>query len=414
MKQSYDLSIKNIKNLSKEEKNLRQKNLDLFLKSGFPTKQIEDWKFTDLNAILTKNFESLSNSYKLNFDKELEVIKDFDHNYIFLKNGKLNSSNFKYEDKNAILIKEYSSDPSLNLNVNASLHFLNNALSSGGFHLEINKNYKFRKPLIVYNYFSGDLKNAILNDKNYIKLKEGAELTLIEYNSSNYKNSFIKNTEDIVLLDKNAVLNNISTQNFKSNGHFYKYLKVFLKDNSRYENFILNSGLKFNKVEIEVELNEENSTCNIYSALNLGNDEHQEIKTRINHKAPNCKSYQKIKNVLHENSRGIYQGKIFVDKLAQKTNAYQLSKALILNDKAEFDAKPELEIYADDVKCSHGSTSGSIDDDSVYYLMTRGIPKEEAIKLLIKGFLIEILESVDNAEIKIFLEKILEGQIHEY
>ena len=80
MKQSYDLSIKNIKNLSKEEKNLRQKNLDLFLKSGFPTKQIEDWKFTDLNAILTKNFESLSNSYKLNFDKELEVIKDFDHN----------------------------------------------------------------------------------------------------------------------------------------------------------------------------------------------------------------------------------------------------------------------------------------------------------------------------------------------
>ena len=414
MKQSYDLSIKNIKNLSKEEKNLRQKNLDLFLKSGFPTKQIEDWKFTDLNAILTKNFESLSNSYKLNFDKELEVIKDFDHNYIFLKNGKLNSSNFKYEDKNAILIKEYSSDPSLNLNVNASLHFLNNALSSGGFHLEINKNYKFRKPLIVYNYFSGDLKNAILNDKNYIKLKEGAELTLIEYNSSNYKNSFIKNTEDIVLLDKNAVLNNISTQNFKSNGHFYKYLKVFLKDNSRYENFILNSGLKFNKVEIEVELNEENSTCNIYSALNLGNDEHQEIKTRINHKAPNCKSYQKIKNVLHENSRGIYQGKIFVDKLAQKTNAYQLSKALILNDKAEFDAKPELEIYADDVKCSHGSTSGSIDDDSVYYLMTRGIPKEEAIKLLIKGFLNEILESVDNAEIKIFLEKILEGQIHEY
>jgi Fe-S cluster assembly protein SufD len=91
------------------------------------------------------------------------------------------------------------------------------------------------------------------------------------------------------------------------------------------------------------------------------NNEHQEIKTRINHNAPNCQSYQKIKNVLNDESKGVYQGKIFVKNIAQKTDAYQLSKALILNDAAEFDAKPELEIYADDVKCSHGSTSGSID-----------------------------------------------------
>ena len=102
-------------------------------------------------------------------------------------------------------------------------------------------------------------------------------------------------------------------------------------------------------------------------------EEHQEIKTQINHLSPNCKSYQKIKNVLENDSIGVYQGKIFVKNIAQKTNAYQLSKALILDDQAEFNAKPELEIYADDVKCSHGSTSGSIDEDAIYYLMTRGI-----------------------------------------
>ena len=102
--------------------------------------------------------------------------------------------------------------------------------------------------------------------------------------------------------------------------------------------------------------------------------------------APNCKSFQKIKNVLDSDSIGVYQGKIFVKDIAQKTDAYQLSKALILNDQAEFNAKPELEIYADDVKCSHGSTSGSIDAEAIHYLMTRGIAFREAKKLLIKVF----------------------------
>jgi Fe-S cluster assembly protein SufD len=414
MRQSYDFSVDKIKNLSKEERSLRQKNLDLFLKSGFPNKQIEDWKFTDLNSILNKNFKNINNTQELHFDKKLDIIKNFEHNYIFLVNGEITSTNFKYEEENKILIKEYNVKDSVNIEAQNSLNFLNNALFSGGFYLEVSKNYKFKKPLIIYNYFSSNLKNIILNNKNSIKLKEGANLTIIEYNSDDSNDNFIKNTEDVITLEKNAILNNILIQNSKSNGHFYKYIKVFLEKFSTYENYNLSSGLKFNKVEIEADLNKDNSSCNIYSALNLVDGEHQEIKTRINHNAPNCKSYQKIKNVLNENSKGVYQGKIFVKKLAQKTDAYQLSKALILNDKAEFDAKPELEIYADDVKCSHGSTSGSIDEDSIHYLMTRGIPKEEAIKLLINGFLNEIIEFIENSEIKIFLNKMLERQINEH
>ena len=118
--------------------------------------------------------------------------------------------------------------------------------------------------------------------------------------------------------------------------------------------------------------------------------------------APNCKSYQKIKNVLEGDSNGVYQGKIFVKDIAQKTDAYQLSKALILDDQAEFNAKPELEIYADDVKCSHGSTSGSIDKDAIHYLMTRGMKLSVAKKLLINGFLSEIFENISEEKLKIF------------
>ena len=157
----------------------------------------------------------------------------------------------------------------------------------------------------------------------------------------------------------------------------------------------------------------ENSECDIKAALFLDNDEHQEIKTKINHLVPNCKSYQKIKNVLDSEGKGIYQGKIFVKDIAQKTDAYQLSKALILNDQAEFNAKPELEIYADDVRCSHGSSSGSIDEEAIHYLMTRGIESKVAKKLLIKGFLNEIFENIPEEKIRTFLEKSIEVQIDE-
>ena len=412
MKQNYDFDIEKIKNLSQEDKVFRKKNLNLFYESGFPSKQVEDWKFTDLNLILNKNFDNISNEVNFDSSKEFKAVERFEHNFIFLTNGKIISTNFDHEEKSKILIKDFNQEEVMNIDPSNALALLNSALSSGGFSLEITKDYKLKKPLIVYNCFSQDLKNKILNNKNSIKLNEGSELTLIDYSDDNTQSNFIKNTVDSVSLDKNAVLKNILIENSKNNGHFYKYIKGSLEGGSSYENYILSSGLKLNKIEIEINLNKDNSSCSIYSALNLLEDQHQEIKTRINHNSPNCKSYQKIKNVLNDKSKGIYQGKIFVEKIAQKTDAYQLSKALIVSDNAEFDAKPELEIYADDVKCSHGSTSGSIDSDAVHYLMTRGISKKEAVKLLINGFLNEVLENITNNELKIFLEKILERQIN--
>ena len=412
MKQNYDFDIEKIKNLSQEEKVSRKKNLDLFYESGFPSKQVEDWKFTDLNLILNKNFDNISNEVNFESSEEFKVIEKLEHNFIFLTNGKIISTNFVHEEKGKILIKDFNQEEVMNIDPSNALELLNSALSSGGFSLEITKDYKLKKPLIVYNCFSQDLKNKILNSKNYIKLNEGSELTLIDYSDNNTQSNFIKNTIETISLDKNAVLKNILIQNSKNNGHFYKFIKGSLERDSSCENYILSSGLKLNKIEIEINLNKDNSSCSIYSALNLLEDQHQEIKTRINHNSPSCKSYQKIKNVLNDKSKGVYQGKIFVEKIAQKTDAYQLSKALIVSDNAEFDAKPELEIYADDVKCSHGSTSGSIDSDAVYYLMTRGIPKSEAVKLLINGFLKEVLENIANSKLKIFLEKILERQIN--
>ena len=405
--------IDKIKKITTEEKSFRIKNLEFFKATGFPNKKLEDWKFSDFKDIVDKNFKELDTKKVSSNIKKIDLLRDFEHNYILLLNGNLHSSNFDHEDKNKITINPY--DKSIDYKISKNpLVCLNHALAENGYSLEIDKGYKFNKVLVIYNLFTKDIKNKILNNKNKIKINEKSELHIIEYTINESKSKFINNVYESIVLEKNSKLKSLFIQSNKSDGFFHKFLKNKLSLNSEYLNLIFSSGLKFNKLDIECDLVEENSRCNILSALFLNENEHQEIKTLINHLAPNCKSNQKVKNVLSSNSKGVYQGKIYVKDIAQKTDAYQLSKALLLDDNTEFNSKPELEIYADDVKCSHGSTSGNIDHDSLHYLMTRGLNREDSTKLLIKGFLSDVIEFIKNPKIKKFIESVLEKQINEH
>ena len=410
MEQLFNIDLKKLSFSSQNDEIERKKNFELFLKKGLPNKKDENWKFSDLNFIIKKNFKEISNNDEFKFDKKIELIEDFEHNHIILINGMFKSCNLKFEDKEKVKIGCLNSFDDLYEEPKSNLYFLNKALSLGGFNLEVQENYKCKKPIIIYNYFTSSLDNKIINNSNKITLYPNSELTLIEYNFGE-KSKFLKNTFEKININDGALLKSIIIQKNKSNGFFYKNVSGSQGYNSSYQNFILSSGLKFNKIEIDMNLEKENSNFYILSSLCLGKAEHQEIKTQINHLAPNCKSYQKIKNVLENDSNGTYQGKIFVKDIAQKTDAYQLSKALILDDEAEFNAKPELEIYADDVKCSHGSTSGSIDENAIHYLMTRGIELPVAKKLLINGFLNEIFENISVEKIKTFLEKSIKEQV---
>ena len=406
--------INKIKILNQKDKNFRLENLKLFNQQGFPTRNHEDWKFSDINQIFSKNFKNLESFKNEIKPKSINFIKEFDHNHILMVNGKLENSEFKFEDKNKIKIKSYNdSNYSLN-NEENSLINLNNALSNNGLFLEVADNYRFEKAIIIYNVFTDDLKDNLLNNKNKIILGKNSELHIVEYNINQSKNKFIYNTTENVILNENASLKTINLQANQNEGFFYKFSKGKMKSNSNYSSFIFSSGPKFNKIDAEFDLEGENCDCNIKSALFINKDKHQEIKTKINHLVPNCKSYQKIKSVVDAEGKGVYQGKIYVKDIAQKTNAYQLSKALLLSENSEFNSKPELEIYADDVKCSHGSTSGSVDENSIHYLMTRGLSKKQAVQLLVNGFLNEIIGDIKSNSVRKFIENKIEIQIHGY
>ena len=226
MIENFEISSKEIdkiKEISKEERDFRINNLNLFNKKGFPNKKQEDWKFSDLREIVRKNFNKL-NVNKANSEvKKVSPIKDFDHNYIVVVNGKLNSSNFKFEEKNKISIKNFQNDNFLQENKDNPLICLNHALSEKGYHVEVEDNYKFKKALIIYNLFTKDLNDNILNSRNKIKIGKNSELHTIDLVINDSKYKFINNVYENIILENNAVYKSICIQNDKSEGYFHKF-----------------------------------------------------------------------------------------------------------------------------------------------------------------------------------------------
>ena len=239
-----------------------------------------------------------------------------------------------------------------------------------------------------------------------INLEDDTSLDVINISNETSNSNFI-NFRQKINIGKNSVLKNYSLDINPTSNIKYLYKDINLDQNSHLEYFILSKGSKFAKHDINCSLNNNHGSIALNGIIDLDNKKHHEIKTVINHNEENCKSYQLIKSVLSENSKGIYQGKIYVNSKAQKTDGYQLSRALLLNDDVEFNAKPELEIYADDVKCSHGSASGSLDENSIFYLMSRGLNYQQSKELLINGFLMDVVEKITDVEIKNLITNII-------
>jgi Fe-S cluster assembly protein SufD len=389
---------------SSSQKNIKEKSFNRFIEQGFPNKRIEDWKFSDLNQIISANFENLDFSKK-NIDKSVDVdfINEFEHNKIIFVDGNISKIDFSYEDKDGFSIK-HDLELDEQLNENALLN-LNTAFLSSYIKFTVKKGYQFQKPLILYNYLTSDLVSHGLNLRMDINLEDGSSLDIVNIANQNAKNNFL-NFRQKINIGKNSVLKNYSLDISPTSNIKYSFNDINLDKNSHLEYFILSKGSKFAKHDINCSLNNDHGSVSLNGIIDLDNEKHHEIKTSINHNEENCKSYQLIKSVLNENSKGVYQGKIYVNSKAQKTDGYQLSRALLLNDDVEFNAKPELEIYADDVKCSHGSTSGNIDENSIFYLMSRGLSHAQSKKLLTNGFLNEVIEKISNKNIKSLIKKL--------
>ena len=394
-------------NFSEKEIITKEKYLNKFIQNGFPGKKNEDWKFLDLNQAIKSNIENLD-YFNENLPNEVDpkiYVDGLEHNKIVFINGRIEKIDFKYEESDKFEIIDKFDSKSLLNDVN-SLVDLNSALTNKYYKIQVKEHYTVKKPVILYNLTTSKISSKNINIRLDFDLESNSSLKIIDYSIDKSENNFVNIVYNFNL-EKDAILKNYKLDKEENNNIKYSYNNINLDTNSVAENFILSLGSSFIKNEINCNLNGKYSSAFVNGIFNLDNNKNHEIRTSINHLNENTKSYQLIKSVLGENTKSAYQGKIFVKSNAQKTDGYQLSKAILLSDNSEFNAKPELEIYADDVKCSHGSASGSLNQESIFYIMSRGLNYKEAKELLINGFLLDVVEKITDNEIKNLIKNIM-------
>ena len=406
-KADFEKTLKS-KNLSEKEIAFKNLNAKEFANQGFPNKKDENWKFSDLNQIIKKEIGELKfyyeSSEKNDVSKDL-FLNQIEHNKLFFVNGHLEKIDFSYEDKTKIEFLDNQNDIDEEP-VENSLINLNNALVNKSFKLLIKKNYQIQNPLVIYHTTNNKLNSQNINFKINFVIEENSCLKVIDLIGDKGNKNFV-NVVYNFSLKKNSILKNYKIDQSENDNIRYMYNNIKQSTNSISETFYLSKGSTFSKNEISCDLNGEHSSAFVNGIFSLDKNRHHEIKANINHLVENTKSYQLVKSVLKDTSRSVYQGKIYVDSKAQKTDGYQLSKAILVDETTEFNAKPELEIYADDVKCSHGSASGSLDENSIFYLMSRGLNYQQSKELLINGFLLDVIEKITDSEIKNLIKNMI-------
>ena len=371
-----------------------------FKKLGYPSKKLENWKFS--------NSSHLKNYNIINQDQSEIDIKQYlsMENALCFVNGKFikeSLNNFTY--KNQISIGktiEVKDSKIIKMSDNfqdESLFNLGIAKFNEGVLIEFKEGGKFDTEIQIINVYDKKIENMFIPVFNIFKLNKKNNISIVEKNVNNGLDSFNLKINKFICSD-NSMLNHtiIFDDHTKSNLLGYNYYESGLNSIINVDNFNYESS--FNKNFIEVDLNQTGGETRI-NTLNLTkNNEHVDNNILINHNSEHCTSFQNVRNILQNKSTCVFNGKVIVADGAQKTDSNQSNKNLLLSKEATAHSNPQLEIYADDVQCGHGSRTGALDKDSIFYLQTRGIRKEQATQILIKAFAHEVIKQFSNDTIK--------------
>ncbi|MGD8779448.1 MAG: Fe-S cluster assembly protein SufD [Ignavibacteria bacterium] len=393
----------------------------------FPTTKNEEWKFTNVSSIVKRNFEHPLNvepdeitsaqleKFKINdvdsellvvvngiFKKELSVLSDY-------SDGVIVDSLSNQIKNNPELINKYLSKLS---KIDNGFNALNTAYSTDGVFIYIPDNKIIEKPLQII-FINGSDKNEILSlPRNLIVTGINSQASIITNYIGYGKKVYLTNSLTEIFAGENAVIDFYKLQNESDTSYHVDKMEVYQNRDSVFSHYNMSFGGKLVRSDINSTLDNENITTNYYGLYLGSGKQHIDNHTFVNHAKPNCESNELYKGILDDESRGVFNGKIWVEKDAQKTNAYQSNKTILLSKKASIDTKPQLEIYADDVKCSHGATVGHLDDQAYFYIRSRGVSPEVAKSMLIRAFVDDVVESIKIENLKEQLNHMIFKHLH--
>ncbi len=396
-----------------------------FEEKGFPSKKEEAWKYTSLNSLQKIDFsifpkQETALEYK---DIKKYFLHEIDTYKIVFVDGVYSSylSETTHDGVDVCLMSSAFSKPMFQPVIDVyfnkvaskdeSLTTLNTAFSREGAYIYIPKNKMPKKPIQILHLATGNEAALMLQPRNLIVAEDNAEVQIIERHQSLTENEVFTNSVTEIFAGKDAIVDYYKVQNDALTASLVDNTYISQKDHSVVRVHTFSFGGKLIRNNLNFYQNGERIDSTLKGVTILGDKQHVDHHTLVNHAQPNCESHQDYKGIFGDSSTGIFNGKIIVDKIAQKTDAFQQNNNILLSDKATINSKPQLEIFADDVKCSHGCTIGQLDDEALFYLRSRGIPKKEATALLMYAFANNVLQSVRIPELKARINKIIANKL---
>ena len=386
----------------------RRENLDRFRELGVPTPRQESWKYTNLRMLEKLDFV---------FDPRVEQMPAIDkapsllpmnegcHRLVFV-NGRFHPALSTLEalpegafletfatalERHPELIQ--SQLARIDANANSAFSALNGALATDGVILHLKPGVSLAEPIEIVQ-LSGMRAGTCYHPRNLFLLERGSQATVIEHHRGLGDALSLSNSTAVISLEEGALLRHYKLQSDGTNAYHLSSVDCEVGRDASYDSFALSVGAQLSRSEVSVNLSGEGGKCHVNGAYLMRNRQHCDNTTVINHLVPHTSCREMFKGVIDDKARAVFQGRIVVHPDAQKTNGHQLSRVLLLSDEAEIDQKPELEIHADDVLCSHGATAGDLDHDALFYLRSRGIPEAQARSMLIEAFLAEAINAI--------------------
>ena len=414
------IAFENQTNIDSYVHDIRSEAIKQFESIGFPNKKLENWKYTSLKNLLNTDYSVLPEINNVLEFKNIRkyLIDDIDSYKIIFVDGKYCShlsetthegmdicilSAALTQSKYDLIIENYFNKIALKDGITS----LNTAFSNEGAFIHIPKNKFVEKPIQIIHFSTGNEASLMFQPRNMIVVDENSQVQIIERHQSLSENKVFTNSVTEIYADKKSIIDYYKIQNDNLQASLIDNTYVNQQRNSIFSMHTFSFGNELVRNNLNISQNDEFIETIIKGVTIIGDKQHIDHNTLIQHNKPNCNSHQDYKGIYDNKSTGVFNGKIIVDKQAQKTNAFQSNNNVLLSDKATINAKPQLEIYADDVKCSHGCTVGQLDKNALFYLKSRGIPEKEATALLMYGFANNILESVKIPEIKTRINHII-------
>ncbi|MDH3322682.1 MAG: Fe-S cluster assembly protein SufD [Flavobacteriaceae bacterium] len=405
---------------------IRTEAIGTFEKLGFPTKKDEEWKYTSLNKVLNHDYSVFPKSeasvelkdVKKYFLHEIESYK------IVFVDGIYSSflSDTSHEGADICLLSSALKRPKYKMIIDHyfgtvaskkdSLTSLNTAFSKEGAFINIPKNVVLPKPIQIIYFSTGSENEIMLQPRNLIIVGENSHAQIYERHQSLNSNVVLTNAVTEIFANKRAIIDLYKVQNDHSSASLIDNTYVQQKESSVASVSTFSFGGKLIRNNLEFYHEGEHITSNLNGITIIDNKQHVDNHTLVNHKFENCESHELYKGIFDDASTGVFNGKVIVNKEAQKTNAFQQNNNILIGDKASINAKPQLEIFADDVKCSHGCTIGQLDESAIFYLKSRGIPEKEAKALLLFAFQNDVVEKIKIPALKSRISKLIAKKLN--